>query len=236
MILEAGTPLLSYYDDATGERVGLPATALGGWASRTAALLTDGCGLGPGSRAAILLPPHWQTAAVLLGCWSAGIAVSFRPTATAGLPSLEPGGDEPFDAAFVARDRVASWLENVPAAQHRFVLGLDPGAAAPEGYRDWFAEVRRYPEGPQPTGILDTDAATVDGTSFGEWTRLAHGLAETLGLRRGDRVLIDAAEHEHPLKWLLAPLAAGASVVLCANLDPAAVDARVAAEGVTRVL
>jgi hypothetical protein len=49
-------------------------------------------------------------------------------------------------------------------------------------------------------------------------------------------LLIDVAEHEHPLKWLLAPLAVGASVVLCANLDPATVDARAAAERVTRVL
>ncbi len=57
-----------------------------------------------------------------------------------------------------------------------------------------------------------------------------------LDLRAGDRLLIDAAEHEHPLKWLLAPLAAGASVVLCANLDPATVAARTAAEGVTRIL
>jgi hypothetical protein len=49
-------------------------------------------------------------------------------------------------------------------------------------------------------------------------------------------LLIDAGEHEHPLKWLLAPFAVGASVVLCANLDPAMVDARAAAEHVTRVL
>jgi hypothetical protein len=49
-------------------------------------------------------------------------------------------------------------------------------------------------------------------------------------------VLVDAAGHEHPLKWQLAPLAVGASVVLCANLDPANVDARAAAERVTRVL
>jgi hypothetical protein len=36
--------------------------------------------------------------------------------------------------------------------------------------------------------------------------------------------------------WLLAPLAAGASVALCANQNPDAVAARVAAERVTRVL
>src|SRR4051795_3675269 len=59
--------LLTYYDDATGERTALTAAELGGWAAATSALLVHGCGLVPGSRAAIRLPPHWQTAAVLLG-------------------------------------------------------------------------------------------------------------------------------------------------------------------------
>jgi uncharacterized protein (TIGR03089 family) len=63
---DAGRPLLTYYDDATGERTELSTAALAGWAARTACLLREGCGLGVGSRAAVLLPPHWQTAAVLL--------------------------------------------------------------------------------------------------------------------------------------------------------------------------
>ncbi|SDY93984.1 TIGR03089 family protein [Micromonospora pattaloongensis] len=238
---ERDRPLVTYYDDATGERAELTVTELAGWAARTAGLLHAGCGLGAGSRAAILLPPHWQTAAVLLGAWSAGVSVSFRGWATAGLPALGPGVDEPFDATFVARDRVDSWLDEVPEARHRFVLGLAPGGApiadVPTGYRDYVAEVRDYPDSlPGYAMIGRTDAASVDGTTFRQWGSLAHALAETLDLRAGDRLLVDAAAHEHPVKWLLAPLAVGASVVLCANLDRAAVDARVAAERVTRVL
>ncbi|MBQ1014082.1 AMP-binding protein, partial [Micromonospora sp. M51] len=84
-------PLLSYRDEATGERVDLTAQQVGSWAARSASLLRDGCGLGPGSRVAVLLPPHWRTAAVLLGAWASGLAVSFRPRAPAGLPVLEPG-------------------------------------------------------------------------------------------------------------------------------------------------
>jgi len=49
-------------------------------------------------------------------------------------------------------------------------------------------------------------------------------------------VLLDAARHADPLDWLLAPLAAGASVVLCASLDPAALADRVATERVTVTL
>lgn len=237
----ADAPLLTYYDDATGERTVLTAAELGGWAARTAALLHEGCGLGAGSRVAVLLPPHWQTAAVLLGAWSAGVAVSFRGRATTGLAALGPGADEPLDATFVAADRLDDWLENVPDARHRFVLGLAPHAAVlpdvPTGYRDYLAEVVGYPGSlPAYASFRRTDAASVDGTTYEEWGRLAHILAGQFGLRAGDRLLVDAAESEEPVKWLLAPLSAGASVVLCANLDPAALAARVAAEGITRVL
>jgi uncharacterized protein (TIGR03089 family) len=238
---EVDRPLLTYYDDATGERTVLSEATLGGWASRTAGLLREGCGLGMGGRVAVLLPPHWQTAGVLLGAWCAGLAVSFRLAATAGLPESGPGTDEPLDAVFVSSRRLDDWLKDVPAARHRFALGLAPGGAAldkvPAGYRDYIAEVGEYTDsllGYAP--IRRTDAASVDGTSFREWGSLAVALAETLDLHPGDRVLVDAAEHEHPVKWLLAPLAVGASVVLCANLDPATVPGRAAAENVTRVL
>jgi uncharacterized protein (TIGR03089 family) len=234
---EVDAPLLTYCDDATGERVELSATALAGWAARTARLLHEGCGLGTGSRAAVLLPPHWQTAAVLLGAWSAGVSVSFRLAATAGLPVLEPGADEPLDVTFVAPERVDNWLDDVPEAPHRFVSGLAADSEPPAGYRNFLAEVGRYPEAPAGyTPIGQGDAATVDGTSYREWGRVARELAEMYDLRAGDRLLVDAAEHEHPVKWLLAPLAAGASVVLCAHLDPATAAARAEAEHATRVL
>lgn len=224
------TLVLTYYDDATGERTELSAAALAGWASRVAGLLHEGCGLGVGDRAAILLYPHWQTAAVLLGAWGAGLSVSFRLSATAGL-SADP--EEPYEAAFVARDRIDSWLDSVPGAAHRFVLGGPP----PDGYRDLMAELGGYTDRlPAYAPVRRGDPASADGTTFGEWGSLAAELAGTMDLRPGDRVLIDAARYEHPLKWLLAPLAVGASVVLCAHLDPATLDAKRSAEGVTRVL
>ncbi|WP_406038604.1 TIGR03089 family protein [Micromonospora sp. NBC_00898] len=236
---EADLPLLTYYDDATGERTELTAQQLGGWAARSAGLLRDGCGLGPGSRVAVLLPPHWRTAAVLVGAWSIGMAVSFRPRATAGLPVLEPGADRPYDAVFVTPERLDDWLEDVPDGVHRYLVGTGPGPLTdvPLGWLDWSAEVLRHTDTPPDyTGIRPSDPASPDGTSYGEWAAVAKGIAEQLDLRAGDRLLVDAAEYEQPLKWLLAPLAAGASVVLCANLDRARLDARTAAEQVTRVL
>ncbi|GIH06305.1 hypothetical protein Rhe02_43720 [Rhizocola hellebori] len=234
-------PLLTYCDDATGERTELTAKALGGWAARTAGLLREGCGLNAGARAAVLLPPHWQTAAVLLGAWSIGVAVSFRPWATAGLAPVGQGADLPLDAVFVSRIRLDSWLEVVPEAPNRFVLGLAPNGAAldeiPAGYRDFIAEAGRYTTTLPGYGSIGSgDAASPDGTTYRQWGGIAHEIAARLDLRAGDRLLVDVAKHEQPVVWLLAPLAAGASVVLCANLDPDTVAARAAAEGVTRVL
>ncbi|SCL17642.1 TIGR03089 family protein [Micromonospora rhizosphaerae] len=236
---EADLPLLTYYDDATGERTELTAHQLGGWAARSAGLLRDDCGLRAGDRVAVLLPPHWRTAAVLLGAWAVGMSVSFRPRATAGLPVLEPRGDRPYDAVFVTPERLDDWLEDVPEGTHRYLVGTNPGSLAevPPGWLDWSTEVLRHTDAtPDYQAIHPSDPASPDGTSYDEWGRVARAMAGQLDLRAGDRLLIDAVEHEQPLKWLLAPLAAGASVVICANLAPARRDARVAAEQVTRVL
>lgn len=240
VIAGAERPMLTYYDDVTGERTELTTVALGSWAARTAELLREGCRLEAGDRAAILLPPHWQTAAVLLGAWSAGITVSFRPWATAGL-TPQDGADEPLDAVFVSQTRLDSWLEIVPQAHHRFVLGLAPDAApldqVPTGYRDYLTELRRYPGNPPAyESIRPTDPASPDGTSYQQWATIAESIAASLDLHQGDRLLVDTAQHEQPVEWLLAPLTAGASVVLCANLNHSTLEARIAAEGITRLL
>ena len=230
--------LLVYYDDATGERTALTPDELGDWAAATSALLTDGCGLAPGSRAAVLLPPHWQTAAVLLGAWAAGFEVSYQGWATAGLS----GSGGMYDATFVSARRVDSWLDDVPDGKHRFLLGLAPyGAPAdpvPDGYRDYITELRPYAGAGRPRVLAgDGDAASVDGTTYREWSDIATAIAAKAGIGPGDRVLIDASEHEQPVRWLLAPLSVGASIVLhTGGLETAAVKELAAQERVTRVL
>lgn len=233
--------LLTHYDSA-GRRTALTAAELGGWAARTAGLLHD-CGLGSGSRAAALLPPHWRTAGVLLGAWSLGVTVSFHLAATAGLPEVGPDAGVPYDVVFAARSRVGSWLERIPDAPHRFVLNDggddgDDGDGDPRdvlGYRDYDAAVAGYPaDAPAPALVRAGAAASGDGTTYGQWGSIARELAERRDLRAGDRVLVDATEHEHPVQWLLAPLSVGASVILCT--DPARLDEIAAAEDATRRL
>src|SRR5215218_902097 len=60
-------PFLTFYDDATGERVELSLTSLENWVAKTANLLVDELDLEPGEPVAVDLPPHWQTVVIRLG-------------------------------------------------------------------------------------------------------------------------------------------------------------------------
>jgi uncharacterized protein (TIGR03089 family) len=217
---DPGRPLLTYYDDATGERTELSGTTLDNWVAKTANLLVDGCGLGPGDRAAVLLPAHWQTAAVLLGAWAAGVEVV----------AADP------DVVFVAAGR----LDDAPKAADRFVLGLAPMALplrdVPAGFADYVAEVRGHGDHFRPAiPVRPTDPA-VDGTRHADLCVAAQAVAARFDLGPHDRVLVTAEARPDPLEWLLAPFAVGASTVLCANLDPAKLPARQESERVTRVV
>src|SRR3954466_15202537 len=121
-------PFLTFYDDATGERTELSGATLANWVSKTANLLVDGCGLGPGDVAAVRLPPHWQTAAVLLGAWTAGLSVAHG----------EPTG--------AGADGELAWRAGAEAGAagpaDLFVLGLAPmglpmRGGVPDGFADY---------------------------------------------------------------------------------------------------
>jgi uncharacterized protein (TIGR03089 family) len=207
-------PLLTWYDDATGERTELSGATLANWVAKTANLLVDGVALAPGDRVAVLLPPHWQTAAILLGCWAAGGSV------TAGPP-------EPVEVLFAAPDRIGE-ADAWPAGE-RYATALAPLAAplreVPTGFTDFVVDVRAYGDQftPYPGGgPQDADLCA----------RAARRTHET-GIGADDRVLVDTARHPDPVDWLLAPLAAGATVVACANVDPGRRTARIDVEKVT---
>lgn len=209
-------PLLTWYDDASGDRTELSGVTLANWVAKTANLLVDEVGLAPGTTAGVLLPPHWQTAAVLLGCWSAKLSV------------VDTAGD--VDVLFAAADRLDE-AESWPADE-RYALGLAPLAAplrqVPPGFADFVVEVRRHGDHftPRP-GPGPTDDHLL---------ARAQARAAELGILPGARVLVDAARHPDPVDWLLAPLTQAATVVLCANLDPARLPTRLTTEKVTHPL
>jgi uncharacterized protein (TIGR03089 family) len=220
----AARPLITFYDDATGERVELSGTTTANWAAKAANLLHEECDVEPGTPVAMLLPAHWQTAAVLLGAWWCGAEVV-----------TEPG-----DAEWVLcdADRVDIALASEPAGGV-VALSLDafgkgvPGL--PAGVVDFATEVRLQGDEFAPWESVPETAPALDGATIGEVLAAARARAGELGLSRSDRVL-------STLEWntttglrdgLLAVLAAQASLVQVRNPDEAALDRRAATERTT---
>ncbi|MCP9944014.1 TIGR03089 family protein [Streptomyces somaliensis] len=123
-------PLVTYYDDATGERVELSVATFANWVAKTANLLRDGLCAEPGERVALLLPAHWQTAVWLLACASAGVVADLDG---------DPAGA---DHVVAGPDRLD---EGLACAGGRLALSLAPLGrrfpAPPAGYEDYAVEV-----------------------------------------------------------------------------------------------
>ncbi|TFV62906.1 UNVERIFIED_ORG: TIGR03089 family protein [Bacillus sp. AZ43] len=231
-------PLLTHYDDATGERVELSATTLDNWVAKTANLLQDEFDIGPGSTVAVALPVHWQTAAVLLGVWSCGATV--LDTAVE-----DEGGLGDADLVLAAQDRLEAVEEGLGDVD-LLGLSLHPLGAGMAGYvgpaRDFALEVRTAGDRFVPYGAPDPGAPglLLGGLelTLGGLVEAAGELAGRLGIGPGDRVLVDeeTATEAGPVAWLLAPLAAGASLVLCRHPALDALPARASTERVTATL
>ncbi|GAA0533000.1 TIGR03089 family protein [Paractinoplanes ferrugineus] len=219
---DPAAPLLTWYDDATGDRTELSGATLDNWVSKTANMLIDGLGLGVGDRVAVLLPPHWQTAAIVLGAAAAGVAVDL---------GVEP---QPVDALFTAPPTIAAAAE-WPTGD-RYLTGLLPFAMPlrelPPGFVDYVTEVRNFGDHFSGAPISPDDQALAGPVELSHATVLGEAAerAAEWGLTAGDRVLIDTGAYPDATDWLFAPLVAGASMVLCANLDAAKITSRAESE------
>ncbi|WP_131765583.1 TIGR03089 family protein [Candidatus Protofrankia californiensis] len=231
---DAVRPLLTFYDDATGERSELSAATVDNWVSKTANLLVDTLGIAAGDTVRIVLPPHWQTAVVLLAAWSAGARVAVqRPDVDTG-PDAVSGTDDHDDppvAVFVTEDAVDDPIAVGDGAEI-VALSLRPMggrlAQPVPGVLDFAGEVLSHG---------DRFTAPVPPANQRTLTRLATYYAQAWDLTEQDRILTTAG-YDTPdglLGGLLSPLAAGASVVLCRHLDRGLLDRRIAVERVTAV-
>jgi uncharacterized protein (TIGR03089 family) len=217
-------PRITYYDDETGERIELSTVTLANWAAKTGNLLRDELGVGPGSRVAVLLPAHWQTAAVYFGLWWIGAEAVL-------------GGGEA-DVALCT----ASRLDEADAAVGMgeiAVLSLDPfGKPVPGlavGLTDYATSVRVHGDQIVPESAPGPALA---GRSVEDVLTAARDSAAARELTAGDRVWSDGAWDTPELLTdnLLAIFAAGGSLVQVANPDPALQERRRSTEKVTRSL
>ncbi|HTZ14919.1 MAG TPA: TIGR03089 family protein [Mycobacterium sp.] len=215
-------PRITYYDDASGERIELSAVTLANWAAKTGNLLRDEMAAGPASRVAVLLPAHWQTAAVLFGVWWIGAEVVLDGSAA--------------DVALCTTDRIDD--ADATGAGEVAVLSLDPfGRPAPDlpvGLTDYATAVRVH--GDQIVAERQPGPALA-GRSVDEVLAACQNSAAARGLTAGERVL-STASWDRPddlIDGLLAVLAIGGSLVQVANPDQGALPRKIETEKVTRV-
>ena len=215
-------PLLTFYDDATDERTELSVATFANWVAKTANLLQDDLGAGPGATLSLDLPPHWQAAVWLQSAWMLGLQV-VPPAAAAEIAVIGYDGRAPAGAG----DVVALGLGP---------LGLPRRDAAPpagttldfdrevHGHGDRFVPAERpdaagpaFTSGDRVLTGADLGAAAQAGPELPAGARLLvaeplTGLAAVLG-------------------GLLVPLATEVTAVLCRHLDLSRLPSRVQQEG-----
>lgn len=79
-----GNPLITFYDDDTGERTELSMTTYANWVAKTANVLLEDFDTEPGDRIRLTTGTHWLTPILLGATWLCGATVS-APGANTGL-------------------------------------------------------------------------------------------------------------------------------------------------------
>lgn len=226
---DPGAPLVTFYDDESGERAELSAKSLGNWIAKTHFLLLDELALAPGDRACVRLPVHWLAAPILLGCWFAGLEVVTAP--------------EQADVVFADADSLAGM--DLAAVEDVFsvsLLSMARPSTPPPGASDYATSVRPMPDNwASVRARAGSEVPALDGLPRARLAAGATEAAQRLGLQPGGRLLWTSDWRQGgdlEAGWpaaLLAPLAVGGSVVLVRHPDPSRIQAKAAAEHATVV-
>jgi uncharacterized protein (TIGR03089 family) len=203
---DPGQPLLTAYDDATGERTELSVTTYVNWVCKTANLLTEELGLEAGDTVLVDLPAHWLVPVFLGAAWSAGLSVT--DVARAPHAAVVCGPD--------ALERHASADQVVACSLKPFAVRFsDP---LPPGVLDYGllwpgqSDVLLSLDRPSP----DTVAWVSDQRPQTQAELLEAAAAAPVA--EGTRLLTDVhPAHDHGVPAFLAPVWAGGSLVLLRN-------------------
>jgi uncharacterized protein (TIGR03089 family) len=216
---DARRPLITFYDDATGERLEFSGETLANWVAKTANLLRDECDVEPGTQVTVALPAHWQKAVALLGAWWCGAHVVEAGAAAVALVDAEH-----LDAT---ADLVVGFSLDA--------FGR-PLAELPADAVDYASEVRMHGDHFTPDPVAGADPAL--GThSVDDLVERSRRRAAELGYGADTRLLSTAdwpvAADGGLVDGLLAVLAGGGSVVQVRHADLSALDRRAEAERCT---
>lgn len=221
---DATRPLVTYYDDATGERIELSVKSFDNAVAKTANLLQDELGTDAGDSCCLLLPTHWQAAVWVFATAACGLRLVTEPDG-ADVVVCHPDTLETAAGAG-ARDVVAMALQPLGGAF------ADP---LPDGVLDHGVETPGQPDVFVAAAPVEPGTELLDTLSQQQVLARATDAAGTAGLRAGGRLLTDLspADPHGLVTGLLAAVAAGGSVVLVRNADPARTERRAEQEQVT---
>lgn len=212
-------PFLTYYDDRSGERTELSYATFDNWVSKSANLLAEEAGAGPGSTLSLGLVDHWIGAVVVAAAWKLGAVI-------------RTGADDAADIVVVAEDDRGSVRGGHPGL---VVVGGGMGGRVLEDGPglDYGAEVLAFADDyDDPRVTMDSPAAaTPDGVlTHGEvYTAVAGGLP-------ADARLLVARRLDDGQPRLAMAVCAGASLVWCPRSEATDLTRRAADERVTHRL
>lgn len=211
---EPGRPLVTFYDDATGERVELSVTTYANWVAKTSSLLVEEFDIERGSRVRVDLPIHWLTPVFLGALWNVGACLH------------NEGDHHDADLAITGPNRIEMYAGGrAPVlATALLPLGVRFTEALPTGVHDFGVEVWSQPDAFIPWDPTEADDDLLPRTP---WADLP-----LQGPWSGARLLTTVNPLADPAVFLQ-PVAGGGSVVLWRNPAPERLDSLRTAEQVT---
>ena len=215
-------PLVTFYDDATGERTELSVATWANWVAKTSSLLVEEFDLERGDRIHVDLPTHWLGPVFLAAAWNVGLVVA-------------PGADDA-DLVVSGPDRLADHAAGrVPVIGCALLpLGGRFPDGVPTGVHDFGIEVWSQPDSFLPWDPPAADDDAVSGTD--QRALLLPPASPQTGVEPGGRLLTDANPASAAgLASLVEPLVLGGSAVWVRNPDPESWEARKETERATVV-
>ncbi|MEY4170351.1 MAG: hypothetical protein RLZ94_1424 [Actinomycetota bacterium] len=223
---DPASPLLTYRDLATGERMELSAASLANAIAKTAGMLRDELDADPGSVIAMHLPFHWQRVVWLGAC---------AATSTVFAPGAAPGE---CDVLVVDRARLGlagTAREDVLVSLAPF--GLPERADVPPGVTDAAVAMRGHPDAFVPWEPTADTTPLLRGPdrslSHGDVMDAASAELAARGIGVGERFALVEPDPQSDLLALAGPLARGGAAILLARSDSGDVAATLREEGVT---
>jgi len=226
---DSARPLITFYDDATGERTELSVATYANWVAKAASLLVEEHDLERGQTLRIDLPAHWLGPIFLGAAWTAGLVV-------VGPDDSEDGAADAIVCGPAGLARWAELADRVPVLACALLpLGVRFADPLPPGVHDVGIEIWSQPDSfipwdpPEP----DDPAYAVSGTTTTQaelWSAAAAGSL----LTDGGRLLSEANPASPPgLATFTEPLVRGGSMVLVTHSGPERLEAIEIAERAT---